>query len=112
MKYDRYDIIVTNFPFSDLTETKKRPVMVIKDLKGDNNILCQISTRKNNIEIYSVDLIKDHCDGNIRFDSTIHLDMIFTLHKNLILHKIGKITNQKVKEKIVIKLNNILLNNN
>lgn len=100
MSFKKFDIVLVNFPFSDLTETKKRPSLVINSLKGDNTIFCQITTKRRNIQKYEVLLKKDDCTGDIRFDSFIYLDMIFTLHKNLIHRKIGEVNNPKTKELI------------
>ena len=39
-KFVKGDIVIVPFPFSDLSESKKRPAMVIAELKGDDVILC------------------------------------------------------------------------
>ncbi len=104
MKFKRYDIILVHFPFSDLKESKIRPALVIKPLEGENTILCQITTKRRGISIYEVVLSKKDCEGNIRFDSNIYLDMIFTLHESLIINKIGHIKNKIVIEDIENKI--------
>ena len=37
------DIIVIEFPFSDLIRAKRRPSLVVKVPKGDDIIVCQIT---------------------------------------------------------------------
>ena len=37
------DVIVVPFPFSDLTQSKRRPALVVAQLEGDDLILCQIT---------------------------------------------------------------------
>lgn len=39
------DIVVLPFPFSDLSSSKKRPALVLANLKGDDIILCQITSQ-------------------------------------------------------------------
>jgi mRNA interferase MazF len=39
------DVVVTPFPFSDLSATKKRPALVVATLTGDDVILCQITSQ-------------------------------------------------------------------
>ncbi len=39
------EVVVVPFPFSDLTQAKKRPALVISALKGDDLILCQITSQ-------------------------------------------------------------------
>ncbi|WP_293156788.1 hypothetical protein [Okeania sp. SIO2C9] len=39
------DVVVVPFPFSDLTQAKRRPVLVIATLTGEDIILCQINSQ-------------------------------------------------------------------
>ncbi|MBA3044553.1 type II toxin-antitoxin system PemK/MazF family toxin, partial [archaeon] len=39
------DVVVVPFPFSDLMQTKRRPALVVAELKGDDVILCQITSQ-------------------------------------------------------------------
>ena len=108
MNLKRFDIALVNFPFSDLTKTKKRPALIISSLEGDNTIFCQITTKRRGFQKYEVVLRKEDCDGDIRFDSFVYLDMIFTLHKNLVHRKIGELKNSKVREVVNRKISLIL----
>ncbi len=44
-RFVKGDIVVLPFPYSDLSNSKKRPAMVLADLKGDDIILCQITSQ-------------------------------------------------------------------
>lgn|SRR3989344_3572483 len=98
MNLNKFDIVLVDFPFSDLSEIKKRPALVLKSLEGDNVLLCQITTKRRKIQKYEIPLKRNSCQGNIMFDSFIYLDMIFTLHKKLIHRKIGSVTDKNVKD--------------
>jgi mRNA interferase MazF len=37
-------VVVVPFPFSDLTQSKRRPAVVVANLTGDDVILCQITS--------------------------------------------------------------------
>jgi mRNA interferase MazF len=39
------DVVVVPFPFSDLTQAKRRPALVLAGLEGNDLILCQITSR-------------------------------------------------------------------
>ena len=39
------DIVSVPFPFSDLSSVKRRPALIIATLKGDDVILCQITSK-------------------------------------------------------------------
>lgn len=107
MKFKKHDIILVNFPFSNLKESKLRPSLVVKPLEGKNTILCQITTKKRGISKYEIALNRKSCEGNIKFDSHIYIDMIFTLHESLVARKIGSIKDKKVKSEIDTKIRNL-----
>lgn len=44
-RFIKGDVVVVPFPFSNLTDTKKRPALVIAALSGDDLILCQITSQ-------------------------------------------------------------------
>ncbi|MEK6844381.1 MAG: type II toxin-antitoxin system PemK/MazF family toxin [Nanoarchaeota archaeon] len=98
MNLKKFEIALVNFPFSDLSRIKKRPALVIKSLEGENTIFCQITTKRRNVQKYEIILKREDCRGDIRFDSFVYVDMIFTLHKSLVHGKIGEINNLKVKD--------------
>jgi mRNA interferase MazF len=64
-KFVKVDIVVIPFPFSDLSHAKRRPALVITDLKGDDLILCQITSQKIS-DAYAISLIsKDFEIGSL-----------------------------------------------
>ncbi|MCA1995409.1 MAG: type II toxin-antitoxin system PemK/MazF family toxin [Coleofasciculus sp. S288] len=44
-RFVKGDVVVVPFPFSDLTQAKRRPALVITVLQGDDVILCQITSQ-------------------------------------------------------------------
>jgi len=38
-------VVVTPFPFSDLKSSIRRPALVVTKIKGDDFILCQITSK-------------------------------------------------------------------
>lgn len=93
------DIVVINFPFSDLTGLKKRPALVLKKIVGTDLILCQITSKSfyNPEEVLIRD--KDFFEGNLkRAVSYVRFTKLFTADDSLIYYKLGKINSDKVKE--------------
>ena len=41
-RFMKGDVAVIPFPFSDLSDSKKRPALILAELDGDDIILCQI----------------------------------------------------------------------
>lgn len=109
MDFQIYDLVLVNFPYTDLSSVKKRPALVLNNLEGQNIIVCQITTKRHSLKKYEVFLKKDSCEGDIRFDSYIYLDLLATLHKNQIVKKIGRIKNVETKKEINNKLSLLLL---
>lgn len=94
-RFVKADIVVVPFPFSDLSDSKRRPALVLVDLIGDDIILCQI-TSKNFNDIYSIPLSQnDFSSGSIVRPSNLHPNRLFTADKNIILKKTGQIKKEK-----------------
>jgi mRNA interferase MazF len=77
-KFVKGDVVVVPFPFSDLTQAKRRPALVISKLEGDDLILCQITSQsiKDNYAISLDD--KDFETGSLKEPSNIRPNRIFT----------------------------------
>ena len=52
-KFVKGSIVIVPFPFSDLSNSKRRPALVLANLKGDDLILCQITSQAFNDD-YSI----------------------------------------------------------
>jgi len=72
------DVVVLPFPFSDLSQSKKRPAFVVAPLQGDDVILCQITTVVHS-DLYSILLEeKDFVTGSLKQPSYIRPNRLFT----------------------------------
>jgi len=92
------DIVVTPFPFSDLSSTIKRPALVAANLKGDDVILCQITT-KQRPDPHNLTLTQNNLQsGNLKINSFIRPSRLFTFRKSIISYKLGKLKNQKIQQ--------------
>ena len=99
-RFVKGDIVVLNFPFSDLTGYKKRPALVISTLSGNDFILCQITTKQSRNDEYAITLKNsDFKIGNLpREESIIRSNVLFTGDKELVLKKSGSISENKLEE--------------
>lgn len=92
------DVVVLPFPFTDLTASKKRPAVILADIKGSDYIMLQV-TSKNVKDSYAIPLSEnDFQSGSLRQDSNIRPNKIFTLSDELVLYKIGHLTNDKINK--------------
>lgn len=92
------DVVVIPFPFSDLSASKKRPALVVADVKGDDFILCQITSqaRTDSCSIMLSD--KDLSKGSLNLTSLIRPNRLFTADKTLIERKIGSLKKNKINK--------------
>jgi mRNA interferase MazF len=100
------DVVVFPFPFSDLSDTKRRPALVLADLSGDDLILCMITKSSRDTDSISVS-DADFSSGKLNQLSNIRANRLFTGDANLIYYSAGKLKPAKVKE-VVDKLIDIL----
>ena len=90
-RFVKGDIVVVPFPFSDLSQSKRRPALVITELTGDDLILCQITSQSIS-DKYAIELIdRDFKKGTLKKKSNIRPNRIFTADSNIILYKVGMI---------------------
>jgi mRNA interferase MazF len=89
------EVVILEFPFSNLIESKRRPSLIIKVPKGEDLIVCQI-TGKSYEESLEIPITKeDFQKGNLKVENYIRIDKIFSIEKSLIKYKIGSIKKEK-----------------
>ena len=97
-RFVKGDVVVLPFPYTDFSSVKKRPAIVIANLKGQNVILAQITTNQRNDE----DLVslkkKDFASGSLSCDSFIMASLIFTADSSKINYKAGQLSQNKIKQ--------------
>jgi mRNA interferase MazF len=108
-RFVKGDVVVVNFPFSNASEFKKRPALILISLTGEDVVLVEITTRIRNfpgdIALSSGDL----SEGNLKVSSIIRLTRMFTVHKSLIRYKIGSLKKEKLDE-VTVKTCEIVSN--
>jgi mRNA interferase MazF len=111
IRYKRGDFVLVYYPFSDLSQQKKRPALVVS--RNDDNdrleniILVPLTSYKGyTIEPTHILLHKDSDDGRfagIQTDSIIKCEGIVSLSKRFVDKVIGKST-EKIMENVDICL--------
>lgn len=93
------EIHLAKIYFTDLSEYKIRPVLIIK-LLGDDCICLQLTTQFKNkkLIIFNTDLQ----DGVLKKDSLLVVPKNFTLHKSILFKYLG--TLKKIKQKEIFKV--------
>ncbi len=92
------DVVVLQFPFSDLTASKKRPALIVANIIGDDIILAQITSAER-YDNYSIKLKDtDFKNGRLYQQSMVRPNKLLTADKSIISYKIGTIKEKKLKE--------------
>lgn len=99
--FTKGDIVLFPFPYTDLSQRKLRPCLVLSNEMKDDIILCQITSQRIQKDNYSIELRQNQIqESNLMIDSYIRVNMIFTSHKSQILKKVGKIPDDIYKKVI------------
>ena len=106
-RFIKGDVVVVPFPFSDLSNAKRRPALVVADLKGDDLILCQITSQQVRDD-YAIELTEEDFQfGSLKKKSNIRPNRIFTADKGIILYRVGRLREKKLEE-VIAKIISIL----
>jgi PemK-like, MazF-like toxin of type II toxin-antitoxin system len=100
------EVVVLEFPFSDLTNSKRRPALVLATLGGDDVILCQITTMTNDADSVPLDDVH-FVRGRLSRASNIRPNKLFTADATLVYYSVGLLKPVKVTE-VISKLVQIL----
>jgi mRNA interferase MazF len=97
-RFVKGDVVVVPFPFSDLSQTKRRPAVVVAALDGDDVILCQITSRSIG-DRYAISLQdSDFQTGKLNQPSNVRPNRVFTADSRLILYRAGNLTVAKLNQ--------------
>jgi len=99
-RFVKGDVVVVPFPFSDLSQSKRRPALLIASLEGEDAILCQI-TSKTIKDSYAISIDgADFATGSLRQQSNVRPNRLFTADHHIILYKVGSIKKEKIAQVI------------
>lgn len=95
ISYEQGEIVLTPFPYTNLTYTKKRPVIVISNnnynATKEDFVVCGITTNIEDKEYGILINQNDLANGYLPEPSCIKVDKIFTLEQKLAIKKLGKV---------------------
>ena len=105
MNTRRGDIVMCSFPFSDMSGSKLRPALVVMDnafQKLHHSILAFISSSRSRFVGDPSQLVIDplHADwsqSGLRVPSVVQCEFLTSLHKDLIHHKLGELSDATMR---------------
>lgn len=107
IKYNQREIVLVPFPYSDLSSSKRRPVLIVSgndyNQKFQDVLVCVITSNQYADE-YSVKLENNDLElGVLPESSVVKAHKLFTIHQSKILKKFSLVENEffvKIAEKI------------
>lgn len=94
------DVVIVPFPFSDLSQNKRRPALVIANLQGDDLILCQITSQVLSDSYAVIISNSDFETGSLNKPSNVRPNRLFTADRSIVLSVAGHLKLIKTTEAI------------
>lgn len=88
------DVVVTTFPFSDLSNNKRRPALVLAEVEFGDLILCQITSKPYSSRTAIGIEAADFATGGLPIASYVRPDKLFTTDATLIERAAGTLTDE------------------
>jgi len=102
-RFVKGDVGVLPFSFSDLSQTKRRPALVVAEAGGDELLLCQITSQAVRDRHAVVLNLADFSSGSLNKQSNVRPNRVFTADAGLIAYSAGRLLATKTSE-VVEKL--------
>ncbi len=110
MIFQQKELVLLPYPFSDQGSSKVRPAIIVSNdnfnKRCEDCVMVPLTTVIKD-EPFSLIVTQGNLEsGKLLKQSRIRIDKIFTIKKNLIIMKIGKV-NDKTIEKIKFEINKV-----
>src|SRR3990170_8908831 len=107
--YKQRDIVLIPIPYTDLSSQKRRPVVIVSNDRYNNSfedvVVVAVTSNLEAVKFSIPIENKDLDEGQLKVQSLIRPDKIYTLSKNIIIKKFGKVSKkifERIKESIDI----------
>lgn len=91
-------VVLVRFPFSDLSQAKLRPALVLAGVGRGDWILCQVTSRPYaDLQAIALD-DRSFASGSLRVVSYARPGKLFTAHQSLIAAEIGSLESDAFRQ--------------
>jgi mRNA interferase MazF len=95
--YSRGEVVLVRYPFSDLSGSKIRPAVIINALHTSKDVFILPLTSKTRLLITGEFILKDWSQAGLNVETAVKRG-IYTLHQNLIIQRVGMLSNSDLRE--------------
>jgi mRNA interferase MazF len=92
------DVVLIPFPYSDLSQAKRRPALIIADVGMGDFVLCQITSRPCADRLAIPLLESDFAEGGLKRESFLRIGKLFTANVSIITGVAGRLKSVKMSE--------------
>ena len=92
------EVVLIRFPFSDLSQTKLRPAVILADAGRGDWILSQVTSNPHRGTPFISLTDTSFAAGSLRFVSYVLPGKLFTAHRTLIAAHLGTLKSDAFKE--------------
>ncbi len=97
-RFVKGDVVVLPFPFSDLSESKRRPALVLAVPDEQDVILAMVTSRARS-DAHAVPVASsDFASGALQHDSYVRANRLFTADSRIILYLAGTLSSDKLDQ--------------
>ncbi len=98
MKYNQGDIILLPYPFTDLSNTKQRPAIIIsKDSVNKLNFIVAKITSVIRGDNFSFPIAPSDIDRELKYESEVRTNEVFTVSPTIIIKKFATFKKEPLK---------------
>lgn len=102
MTLQKGDIVLVQFPFADLSQTKLRPAVVLSVISNPDEVTLYFISSQNVANLSPEELAINSSDSEfqetgLRVSSKVRVTRIVTLESRLLLRRLGKLVNQQMQ---------------
>jgi mRNA interferase MazF len=87
-------VVLVPFPFSDLTQSRLRPAVVLADVGRGDRLLCQITSNPYSDPWVVVLTTADFQTGSLHLTSYARPGKLVTANQTLIVAEVGRLTDE------------------
>lgn len=98
MKYNQGDIILLPYPYTDLSNTKQRPAVIIskESVNKQNYIVAKITSVIRG-DRFSFPISPTDIDRELKYDSKVRTNEVFTVSPTIIIKKFASFKREPMK---------------
>jgi len=83
------EVVLVQFPFSDLSQSKLRPAICLADAGRGDWVMCQITSNTYSDSLAVVLIDQDFVSGGLKMTSYARPGKLFTANRSLIVKSVG-----------------------